>query len=246
MPNGSSLVWRRTRVVTIRSRLPALALFLIGSKRAARLPPMQPFTLAPANLRRLTAAGSALVFDCGDADLNDFLINDARHYTGELLTVTYLVVDGKEIAAFFSLSNDTLTCDPNPDHGTKTIWNRLSRKIPNEKRRTSYPAVKLGRLGVASQYQRCGLGSDILDLLKMSFVCYNKTGCRFITVDAYNNPEAIDFYQRNEFDFLTLGDENDDTRQMYYDLKPFYLLNATSGQQLSEAAGSVLQNVPSF
>ena len=80
----------------------------------------------------------------------------------------------------------------------------------------------------------------------MSFVCNNKTGCRFITVDAYNNPDTIDFYQRNEFDFLTPSDEQEDTRQMYYDLKPFYLLNAAAGQPLTESAGSVLQNVPSF
>jgi hypothetical protein len=65
-------------------------------------------------------------------------------------------------------------------------------------------------------------------------------------VDAYNNSDTIDFYRRNDFDFLIAGDEKDDTRQMYYDLKPFYLLNATSGKPLTEAAGSVLQNVPSF
>jgi GNAT superfamily N-acetyltransferase len=207
---------------------------------------MQPFKLAPDKLRRLTPTSIVQHFDCGDADLNDFLLNDAPRYTEELLTVTYLVVDGNEIAAFFSLSNDTLTCDPDPESGAKAIWNRLARRIPYPKRRKSFPAVKLGRLGVSQKYQRCGLGSDILDLLKMSFVCNNKTGCRFITVDAYNNPDTIDFYRRNNFDFLIAGDEKDDTRQMYYDLKPFYLLNAASGKPLTEAAGSVLQNVPSF
>jgi hypothetical protein len=74
----------------------------------------------------------------------------------------------------------------------------------------------------------------------------HKTGCRFITVDAYNNPDTIDFYRRNDFDFLIAGDEQDDTRQMYYDLKPFYLLNAAAGQPLTDAAGSVLQSVPPF
>ena len=135
---------------------------------------MQLFKLAPDKLRRLTPASVVPQFDCGDADLNDFLLNDAPKYTEELLTVTYLVVNGNDVAAFFSLSNDTLTCDPSPESGAKAVWNKLTRQIPNPKRRKSYPAVKLGRLGVSSKYQRTGLGSDILDLLKMSFVCNNR------------------------------------------------------------------------
>jgi hypothetical protein len=43
-----------------------------------------------------------------------------------------------------------------------------------------------------------------------------QTGCRFLTVDAYQN--AVDFYIRNKFDFLTTEDESDKTRLMYFDL----------------------------
>lgn len=48
-------------------------------------------------------------FNCGDADLNDFLINDAKNYQNELLAVTYLLIDGEQIVAFFSLLNDLIS-----------------------------------------------------------------------------------------------------------------------------------------
>lgn len=44
----------------------------------------------------------------------------------------------------------------------------------------------------------------------------NKTGCRFIIVDAYQN--AIPFYERNGFVMLSSRDINDETRLMYFDL----------------------------
>lgn len=47
----------------------------------------------------------------------------------------------------------------------------------------------------------------------------NRTGCRFITVDAYQN--AVGFYQRCGFDFISEKDQNDVTRSMFYDLKRF-------------------------
>ena len=39
---------------------------------------------------RLSSEINVTDFDCGDEDLNDFLLNDANHYQSELLAVTYL------------------------------------------------------------------------------------------------------------------------------------------------------------
>jgi len=194
------------------------------SRRKRQQPAM--LTLTPDKLVRLSPDLKIGDFDCGDADLNEFLRDDAVTYLTELLSVTYLVMDKKRVAGFFSLSNDKLTCAPDED-GTKATWNRLQRTIPNKKRRKSYPAVKVGRLGVCADMQRSGLGRQILDWLKILFLTANRTGCRFITVDAYNNPRTIGFYERNDFRFLTPADEKADTRQMYFDLKPFAdLMNA--------------------
>ncbi len=54
--------------------------------------------------------------------------------------------------------------------------------------------------------------------IKSFFLIDNKTGCRFITVDAYS--DAISFYERNNFKHLRNDDEpqNIVTHLLYYDL----------------------------
>ena len=73
-------------------------------------------------------------------------------------------------------------------------------------------------------------------LLQILFLTENRTGCRFITVDAYNNERTIAFYEQNEFRFLSSSDATEDTRQMYFDLKPFADLMQQTGQG---AAGEI-------
>lgn len=46
-------------------------------------------------VRRLNIGDTVVAFDCGDGDLNDFLLNEASLYRNALLSVTY-VVEGKE------------------------------------------------------------------------------------------------------------------------------------------------------
>lgn len=127
-------------------------------------------------------------------------------------------MEGTRIAAFFSLANDKLTCDESPEG--KREWNKATRKIPHKKWKRHFPAVKLGRLGVHRLCKKAGPGSEILAYPKRWFIVGNKTGCRFITVDAYNKPEIVSFYKKNGFNFLTPTDKAEETRLMYYDLKP--------------------------
>ena len=83
------------------------------------------------------------------------------------------------------------------------------------------PAVKVGRLGVASSRQKEGYGTQALDFLKLWFTRNNKTGCRFLLVDAYNTDKVLNFYGKNKFEFLTTEDKDTDTRLMYFDLIEF-------------------------
>lgn len=72
-------------------------------------------------------------FRCKDADLNSFLLDDAKKYLAELMAVTYLFVDAEanRTVAYFSLLNDKIAYDPEE----RSIWNRLNRGIANRKRR---------------------------------------------------------------------------------------------------------------
>ena len=79
--------------------------------------------------------------------------------------------------------------------------------------------MKIGRLAVSADYQKNHFGTAILDYLKEWFVDNNRTGCKFITVDAYR--QSLKFYENNGFKYFTNEDINEDTRTMYFDLLPF-------------------------
>lgn len=172
-------------------------------------------------------------FSCQDVDLDDFFANVAPYYDTELLGKTYAWVSAanpKHILGMVTLANDSVKLKLI----SSTALNRLQRGVVNTKRGINFPAVLIGRLGVSAEDRSKGLniGSQIIDFLKMWFRSSdNKTGCRFIVVDAYNNDRALRFYKKNGFKllygteeeeraFLEL-DENEplQTRFMFFDLK---------------------------
>lgn len=169
-------------------------------------------------LVRLTENYKIKPFDCGNPDLNDFLVHDAQGYHRQLISVTYLLESNSDTVAFFSLSNDKVTTDDT----TRTFLNRFKRKLPRSKHRKDYPAVKIGRLAVSKEH--CGQrhGTRILNYVKQLFITNNRTGCRFITVDAY--APARTFYEKNGFDYFRPADktrklQDTDTVLMYFDLQ---------------------------
>lgn len=170
------------------------------------------------DIHRLGANEARPDFDCGDDDLNEFFRVDSILGSQHLLTVTNTILSNGETIAFYSVSNDSIKREACP----RSSFERLIKHIPRSKRYDSMPSVKIGRLGVIGSHQSSGVGTWILDIIKLSFSSdTNKTGCRFVVVDAYNDDKTINFYQKNGFDFLTTKDKNNDTRIMYFDLKPF-------------------------
>ena len=155
-------------------------------------------------------------FNCGDNDLNDFLLNRSNSFRKALLAVTYVFenIESKEIIGYFSLANDRVSLT---DFENKTEFNRFRKsRFINEKRIRSYPAVKICRLGINEEFHNKGIGSMLLNFIKSYFLEENKTRCRFITVDAYNN--AIPFYQNNDFQYLRMEETDIVTRLLYFDL----------------------------
>lgn len=173
------------------------------------------------------------LFECKDPDLDDFFANVAPHYDSELLGKTYAwvsVTNPKHILGMVTLANDSVKLKLI----SSTALNRIQRGVVNKKRGINFPAVLIGRLGVSAEDRNSGwnIGSQIIDFVKLWFRSSdNKTGCRFIVVDAYNNPRTLHFYEKNGFkhlyktereerDFLQLKeDEELETRFMFYDLK---------------------------
>ena len=171
-------------------------------------------------VRKLRKNETIKSFDCGDADLNDFIINEAHHYRKALLAVTYIFEDKEtgNVIGYFSLANDRVSLT---DFNNKTEFNRFRKtRFVNEKRIKSYPAVKICRLGIDKSLRSKGIGSTLLDFIKYFFIENNKTGCRFLTVDAYNN--AISFYKNNKFQHLKEQEDDKTTRFLYFDLNDIY------------------------
>ena len=172
-------------------------------------------------------------FNCGEADLDDFFINDARRHEDQLLARTYAlyVTSGKKFgpAALISFCNDSIRAESFANGDFK----KIRKKLPHGKRYNNLPAVKIARLGVKKEYQRSGIGSHLLNMTKLLFLTDNRTGCRFITVDAYNTTRAITFYINAGFVFMKMDHkklydnrlaesqqaEDAPTLALYYDLK---------------------------
>lgn len=145
-------------------------------------------------VRKLVENEQVKSFNCGDADLNDFILNEA--------------------SAYFSLANDRISL---ADFHDKSAFNRFGKhRFVNEKRLKSYPAAKICRLAVSNELQRQHIGDRIINFIKSYFLIDNRIGCRFLTVDAYCG--AVPFYLKNGF--IPLGEEEKEspTRLMFFDL----------------------------
>ena len=132
-----------------------------------------------------------------------------------------------KVVCAFTLANAGVRVSDLPNARRK----KIETGIPHAKALKYYPAVLVARLGVSSEFRSKHIGSDVLDFIKLWFIePLNKTGCRFVIVDAYNTPKTMAFYEQNGFTtvFSTEQQEKDyrhitseatlSTRLMFYDL----------------------------
>ncbi len=152
-------------------------------------------------------------FDCGDEDLNNFLVEDAKGFLDKRIANSFILEDKGEIAAYFCLLNDKIS----KQEVTNSQWKEIKDKFPDGKRFSSYPAIKIGRFAVSSKYRGMQIGTKLMSLIKdMLDTDSNYSAFRFITVDAYLS--AVNFYKKNGFVKLTQKEENDHTRLMFFDM----------------------------
>lgn len=160
-------------------------------------------------------------FSClHDKDIENFFKEDFNDYNDQLLGKSYGFVksDTLELVAAFTVSNSMLPVSSLP----KNIKNRINRPIPNIKRNSQYPAVLVGQLAVFDNFSGNHIGDEILSFIKGWFIDpLNKTGCRYVIVDAANNDKVLDFYERNGFKFI-FDKIEDEIEYMKLDLEPEY------------------------
>jgi GNAT superfamily N-acetyltransferase len=136
-------------------------------------------------------------FDCGDADLNEFFNNEALYYKEQLLAQTNFFRHNEtgKIVCAFSLSPNSLKTVDLPGSRRK----KVKEYIPREKSLQSYPAFLIGRLGVSLAFGRMGIGLQLMDYIKGYCLATYPDFCRFLLIDAYNNPSILSFYQKCDF-----------------------------------------------
>jgi len=179
-------------------------------------------------------------FDCENEDINKFFCEDSDYlkYEDQMMTKSYCFTYENDIVCIFTISNDSIK--KNAFQGAKDDKTRMMGRFPEGKENIqSYPAVLIGRFGANVKYRRqnkdeIGIGTQAMKFIKQWIASEtNKTGCRFLIVDAYNEAGVIKFYkEHNNFEFLiedeTLelnmfrGNRKEitrlETRKMFFDL----------------------------
>jgi len=173
-----------------------------------------PYTIAPVEDFNIFTGFICSPPEAKDRDLEDFLATDAYRHFVDRITVTYALasVDAPQTPlGFATLANDAIVIDrenPLPEVAGYPY--------------TSFPAVKIGRFGIALPLQKHGLGGLFIAMLKKLMCEANRTGCRFITVDAWRNKKAgVDvtpFYEKQGFALLPCRPKTSLYVPMYFDL----------------------------
>lgn len=72
--------------------------------------------LSSIRYRRLDLEDKVQSFDCGDEDLNDFILNDALLYYKARLSTSYVVENSKtgDVIGYFSIAHDRISLTDSP------------------------------------------------------------------------------------------------------------------------------------
>ena len=171
-------------------------------------------------------------FDCGRSSVTEFFRNEALAYQDELFGKTYFFVlpnNPTKVVAGFTVANASIFTK----HLSNSRQKKIGYEVHHKKGLINYPAVLLAQLGVDVKYRGNHIGEQIIRFVEDWFTSEdNKSGCRHLIVDAYNEPDLIDYYQRNgmnlfftsveqEMNYRNWNLEKDgtlETRLMYRDM----------------------------
>jgi GNAT superfamily N-acetyltransferase len=154
-------------------------------------------------------------FDCGDADLNEYFLEDAIEARAQMTCETFALRHDnapETVLGLVSVCNDVVAVKQ------LRLFPQFSSTPEGKFNYKEWPAVKIARLAIRKEIQGQDIGSHLMNLLKSLFVFHNRTGCRVMTTDAYNDERVLRFYQKNDFQFLTEKDKERKTRSMWFDL----------------------------
>ena len=156
-------------------------------------------------------------FSCGilpdDKKLNGFLKEKALSQQSDFIGTTLLLLDSDDnnyIIGFMTLSADRVIAEKQHKEGILTI---LRKKHGYG----YFPALKIGRLAIATRYQKQGYGTKLFNIAIAKAYRANEEfgiGIRFIVVNTKKNAKS---WYIDELDFIEY--DKKDTDFLFYDIK---------------------------
>ena len=170
---------------------------------------MPPLLISDIIFQELSADSPALQsFTCEEAELCDFLVDDALSDAENCYSKTHLLLHNGTVIGYFSLVSDTVTLS----RGVKSKFGIRYRYGDN------IPALKIARLARSDLYKGCGIGDIIMQrILQLAYEQSKISGFRVLTVDAKDTQMALEYYLRYGF---RRGNKKRDTIPMYLDFLP--------------------------
>lgn len=125
-------------------------------------------------------------FDCGDDELNTWLIKRARNNEGKFARSFVLCDDKQHVTGYYCLAAGAVE--------RSILGKKLQRNAPEV-----IPATILGRLAVDLSCQNQGIGGLLLhDALQKALYASRSVGSRLVLLHEKND-RVLDFYTRSGF-----------------------------------------------
>lgn len=132
----------------------------------------------------LTADHDLGGFDCGNAELDRWLVDHAFASQKADLARTYVALDASAVVGYVSLTTGSIRHEAAPK--------RFVRGMP----RHPIPTILIARLAVDRRYQGRQLGSQLLaEALRLAVLASDTAAARLLVVDAIDE-QAAGFYRR--------------------------------------------------
>lgn len=140
------------------------------------------------DIRKLNLSDDIGYFDCGNRDLNEYILYQAFEQQNEGCSTTYLAWCGSDVVGFISLSMSSLSVE------------YIERKhLFKASQYQSFPSLMIGRLAVRKGHQRQDCGTNLCMFAVASAMDFrDRIGCQFVIVNA--KPDSIGFYEKSGFE----------------------------------------------
>lgn len=148
--------------------------------------------LARLEVRAITAGDEARMaaFSCGDADLDEFLRDDALRLDDARAARTWLALYDGALVGYITLLCDAIVLETRERKG-------LALRHEDH---PVIPALKVARLGVSETFRAThrGVGEALMQFAFATALSLStRVGCRLLTLDAY--AQSVAFYERLGF-----------------------------------------------